>query len=135
VAAKVLKGGLDAEIRKSFLREAALMAMLNHPNIVQLVGVTTVPRDLPPLLIMQFCDRGSLESFLKDHAELVASGEEEELSDIVKLTFAGDVCRGLQYLASCRIVHRDIAARNVLLDAAYVILHHLIHLLVAVDLF
>ena len=37
----------------------------------------------------------------------------------MKLTFAGDVCRGLQYLASCRIVHRDIAARNVLLDAAY----------------
>eukprot|EP00035_Acanthoeca_spectabilis_P014131 m.268779 g.268779 ORF g.268779 m.268779 type:complete len:1976 (-) comp16059_c0_seq12:62-5989(-) len=120
VAAKVLKGGLDAEVRKSFLREAALMAMLDHPNIVQLVGVCTVPRDLPPLLLMQFCDRGSLELYLQEHSREVELGNADALNDTVKLTFAGDICRGLQYLATCRIVHRDVAARNVLLDAAYI---------------
>mmetsp|Transcript_26185 Transcript_26185/g.68767 ORF Transcript_26185/g.68767 Transcript_26185/m.68767 type:complete len:847 (+) Transcript_26185:3-2543(+) len=119
VAAKVLKGGLDAEVRKSFLREAALMAMLDHQNIVRLVGVCTVPRDLPPLLLMQYCDRGSLEYYLRECATEAAVGS-SSLNDTVKLTFAGDVCCGLQYLASCRIVHRDVAARNVLLDAAFV---------------
>ena len=53
---------MDPEIRKSFLREAALMAMLEHRHIVQLIGVCTVPIDMPPLLLMQFCERGSLES-------------------------------------------------------------------------
>jgi len=136
VAVKVLKGGLDPEIRKSFLREAALMAMLEHPRIVLLVGICTVPVDMPPLLLMQYCDRGSLELYLHGleaevqaerdlyEAEGIEWGDEEEekwrLDDTVKLTFAADVCHGLQYLATCRIIHRDIAARNVLLDAAYI---------------
>lgn len=113
VALKVLKGGLNADVRKAFLREAALMAMLDHPNIVHLVGVSTFPVDLPPLLLMQFCDRGSLETYLHDYARDTATGNVEMLNDTVKLTFAGDVCRGLAYLASCRIIHRDVASRNV----------------------
>jgi hypothetical protein len=35
------------------------------------------------------------------------------------LTYCHDVASALHYLGSRRIVHRDVAARNVLLDAAY----------------
>lgn len=109
---QVLKEGTDPDIRKDFLREAALMAMLDHPNIIQLIGVVTIPRDMPPLLVMQLCDKGSLEGFLHRSAE-----NNEPLNDAFKLTVAADVCRGLQYLANHQIIHRDVAARNVLLDA------------------
>lgn len=52
VAVKLVKEGMAA--REDLLGEAALMALLDDTNIVRLVGVVTVPRDMvrspPPLL-------------------------------------------------------------------------------------
>ena len=42
----------------TFMREAALMAPLNHPNVVGLVGVVTAGE--PRLIALQFCEHGSL---------------------------------------------------------------------------
>ena len=36
------------------------------------------------------------------------------------LTYCHDVACGMHYLSSRRVVHRDVAARNVLLDSAHV---------------
>jgi len=101
------------ESRNALLREAALMALLEHSNLVQLVGVVTVPRSMPPLLLMEYCEHGNL-------LEVVRLGEEEDLDVSLLLTFCHDVACGLHYMGSRRIVHRDVSARNVLLDAGFV---------------
>lgn len=44
VAVKLVKEGMAA--REDLLGEAALMALLDDTNIVRLVGVVTVPRDM-----------------------------------------------------------------------------------------
>lgn len=44
-AVKVLKTS-DSNARTELLREAAMMALFEHPNIVMLLGVVTIPRNM-----------------------------------------------------------------------------------------
>jgi len=56
-AVKMLKSG-DSDARADLLREAALMALFQHVNILAQIGVVTVPRNMPALLVLEFCERG-----------------------------------------------------------------------------
>jgi hypothetical protein len=57
-AVKMLKSG-DSPARAELLREAALMALFEHPNIFAQIGVVTVPRNMPALLVLEYCEHGS----------------------------------------------------------------------------
>jgi len=116
VATKVQRseGVGNDSARTDLLREGALMALLDHPNLVKIVGIVTKPRDMPVVLVMQLCARGSLDKFL---GEIAGSGETLDLR--VGLTFSADVTRGLEHLTNRHIIHRDVAARNVMLDSTY----------------
>ena len=96
----------------AFMREAAIMAQLRHPNVVSLVGVCTAGE--PKMLVMQLCEYGSLLKFLQKHTGF------NELQFSSKLRIMGDVARGMHFLSSLKIVHRDLAARNVLVGADYI---------------
>ena len=114
VAAKSLRGlgghgGIEA--RETLLREAMLGALLQHRNIVATVGVCTTPHDRPALLLLEFCAEGNLD----DH---VNKATPESLSVAERLTYCAQTLQGLQYITARNIVHGDVAARNVLLDAS-----------------
>ena len=114
VAAKSLRGlgghgGIEA--REALLREATLGALLQHRNIVATVGVVTTPRDRPALLLLAFCAEGNLD----DH---VNEATPTSMSVVERLTYCAQILQGLQYITARNIVHRDVAARNVLLDSA-----------------
>eukprot|EP00035_Acanthoeca_spectabilis_P015659 m.314124 g.314124 ORF g.314124 m.314124 type:complete len:1717 (-) comp16409_c0_seq9:26-5176(-) len=111
VAAKSLKINDDGA-RDSLLREAALMALCEHYNLVHLLGIVTVPRNMPPLLVMEYCEHGTV-------LDVVRGSCESDIDLHLLLSFCHDVASGLKYLGSRRIVHRDVAARNVLLDSAF----------------
>ena len=115
VAGKSVKAGNSAfdiyAQNEGLLTEAALMGVLQHRNIVRLVGVVTTPRDLPVLVIIELCT-GSLE----EHLVSTATSGGGNLSDASRLTYCAEICRGMAYLSTRRIIHRDLAARNVLLD-------------------
>ena len=106
VAAKMVKLGSSAGM-VALLKEAALMALLQHRNVLALVGVVTAPRDLPALILLEYCEGGELLSTAKDTG----------LSTTQRLTYAAQVALGMQYVSARNIIHRDLAARNVLLDA------------------
>ena len=63
VAAKSIKAGAKggAEARQSLLQEAALGALLHHRNVVTTVGISTAPRDVPALLLLEYYAEGTLE--------------------------------------------------------------------------
>ena len=111
-AAKSIKVKADggAEARQALLREAALGVLLEHRNVIITVGICTVPRDVPALLVLAFCFEGSLE-------ELCSTATPASISVSERLTYCAQTLQGLQYIASIRIVHRDVAARNVLLNS------------------
>jgi serine/threonine protein kinase len=58
-------------------------------------------------MVMEYCEHGNLKSWLTDNT----------ISYKQRLSIALDACKGLKYLASRGIVHRDVAARNVLLSS------------------
>ena len=49
VAVKMMENGASEEDRVKFLQEAAIMGQFNHPNIVRLLGIMTLPE---PVRIM-----------------------------------------------------------------------------------
>ena len=108
----MLKNNLKPTEIESLMQEASLMAQLRHPNIISLVGVCTAGE--PKTLVLQFCEHGSLLSFLKRHTGF------SSLQHKSKFQILLDIATGMDFLSRLHIVHRDLAARNVLLGADYV---------------
>lgn len=94
-----------AHVWAEFRSEALLMAGLEHPNIVQLLGITVRPF----CIITELMSLGDLGNFLRRN---VAS-----LSWELRLLIARDVALGMQFLHDCTppIVHRDLKSPNILL--------------------
>ena len=115
IAGKVFKNISHSHMRPvldKLCGELILMTQLNHAHIVQCKGVCfLVDQPLPVLLMERLVT--SLHSYLLDptHATLPIA---------TKASFLCDVASGLAYLHnSCTqvIIHRDLTAKNVLLDS------------------
>jgi len=106
VAVKQLKesSSLDPKILHQFADEALLMrAMQPHPNVVQFLGICTNPI---LCIVTEYCSKGSLSSYL---------GTAEKISMKDKVKIMVHIASGMSHLAQSGIVHKDLAARNVLL--------------------
>ena len=95
-----------------FASECRLMSTLRHPHIVQFLGVCYLPGERLPSLIMERLDT-NLHDLLENTPNLPLA---------VKNSILLDTARGLLYLHSQSppIIHRDLTARNVLLNSALV---------------
>jgi len=110
VAIKTLRKATSDDDKVRFLKEAAIMAQFNHPNIVSLTGVCTLPPTEPTLIVLEYMHLGSLHGYLQSPMVY------DQLECLTMVRMALDVGAGMQYLAEAGFVHRDLAARNVLLD-------------------
>ena len=91
--------------------ELTIMMEVNHPNIVQTMGVCFLPDEPLPVILMERMDY-NLHSCLMDSKHLC-------LQIQTKLSILCDIANGLTCLHNHRppIVHRDLTANNVLLDS------------------
>ena len=115
-----------AELPKAvteFVRECQLMSTLRHPNIVQFLGVAFFPGSRLPALVM--------ERLLTSLHDLLAPDTPPPSGAVTPLSFFSmalkcsvlhNVACGLAYLheRSPPVIHRDLSARNVLLDSEMV---------------
>uniref|UniRef100_A0A8C4YY42 non-specific protein-tyrosine kinase n=1 Tax=Gadus morhua TaxID=8049 RepID=A0A8C4YY42_GADMO len=106
VAIKTCKNCTSDSVREKFLQEALTMRQFDHPNIVKLIGVIT---ENPVWIIMELCTLGELRSFLQVRKYSL------DLASLI--LFSYQLSTALAYLESKRFVHRDIAARNVLVSS------------------
>ena len=99
-------------IVSKFASECRIMSTLRHPHIVQFLGVCYLPEERLPSLVME-----RLDTNLHDLLETTPN-----LPLTVKNSILLDTARGLLYLHSQSppIIHRDLTARNVLLNSAMV---------------
>ena len=106
-----------------FVRECQLMSTVRHPNVVQFLGVAFFPGSRLPALVM--------ERLLTSLHDLLAPdtppppGAPTPLaffSVVLKCSVLHNVACGLAYLheRSPPVIHRDLSARNVLLNSEMV---------------
>jgi serine/threonine protein kinase len=107
VAVKRLHAQASSEARQEILEEAAIMAQFEHPCVVALVGVVT--KGDPILAVLEYMEKGALLSYIRKHGAAISLKQ--------RLQWCLDLADGLAYLHARRFVHRDVAARNVLLDS------------------
>ena len=105
VALKVVQIGNEPEQHERFLREGKALALLNHPNIVQVYD-SGVNHGLG-YFVMEYVDGQSLQQILAE--EPMAPEEAED--------FVLQICEALQYAHDQGITHRDIKPANILIAA------------------
>ena len=67
-------------------------------------------------LILEFCQHGDLKNFLMKHKATILSGAETSvLNSRCLATWTYQIASGMQFLASNKIMHGDLALRNILL--------------------
>ena len=115
-----------SEIRKNlakFVRECQMMSTLRHPNIVQFLGVCFFPGSRLPALVMERL-LTSLHNLLDPKIDPPPPPDAPKpffpLS--LKCSILHNVASGLAFLheRSPPIIHRDLSARNVLLNSGMV---------------
>ncbi|XP_074645062.1 uncharacterized protein LOC141914425 [Tubulanus polymorphus] len=112
-AVKTLKVGSTPQEKLDFLTEAEMMKRFDHQNIVKLLGVCT--RGEPTYAIMEFMLYGDLKTYLLARRHLVSKPDPDNEISPQRLTqMALDISLGLEYLATMKYVHRDLACRNCL---------------------
>ena len=114
---KMPREGIERASRE-FVRECQLMSILRHPHIVQFLGVCFLPRSRMPALVMEY-----LLTSLHDVLDPEPPPPTKAFIPVsLKRSILHDVASGLAFLHSHTppIIHRDLSARNVLLNPGMV---------------
>nr|WIL03466.1 serine/threonine kinase [Cedratvirus plubellavi] len=106
----ILSSNLNKDAEKAFREEINVMTALRHPNVVLFMAACTKPPKM--CIVMEFMSLGSLYDLL--HNELIA-----ELPFILKAKIAYQAAKGMHFLHSSGIVHRDLKSLNLLLDSKW----------------
>lgn len=111
VALKRLKIGqmTNPNIRSGCLREIQLLRKLNHPNIIRLIEYFFSNNEL--YIALEYADAGDLSKMLDYFRK-----KKCYLGENVVWKFFCQVCDGLAYMHSERVMHRDIKPANILIN-------------------
>ncbi|KDP31115.1 hypothetical protein JCGZ_11491 [Jatropha curcas] len=131
VAVKLLDWGEEgqrteaeiASLRAAFIKEVAVWHKLDHPNVTKFIGATMGSSELQIqtetghigmpsnicCVVVEYLPGGALKSYL-------IKNRRRKLAFKVVVELALDLARGLSYLHSQKIVHRDVKTENMLLN-------------------
>ena len=110
-------------VPSQFVKECQIMSTLRHPNIVQFLGVCFLPGSRLPALVMERL-LTSLHDLLDPETDTPPPPDAPKpfFPQSLKCSILHNVACGLAYLheRSPLIIHRDLSARNVLLNSGMV---------------
>ncbi|XP_030838359.1 tyrosine-protein kinase RYK isoform X1 [Strongylocentrotus purpuratus] len=103
------------EQRHLLVKESCLLQGLSHKNILPLLHVCFSD---PPFILEAFMKLGNLKQFLKNGR--IGPGDKHQAistRDLVHLAI--QITHGMMYLGKKRLVHKDLATRNCVIDEDY----------------
>jgi len=99
-------GQMDSRGQQDSINEVTILASLNHPYIVKYYDSFIENKTLH--IVMEFCDKGDLCGVIRAQMGRL-------LPEAKIWKFLIQMCLGLEYIHSKRILHRDIKTMNVFL--------------------
>ncbi|XP_063699898.1 tyrosine-protein kinase Shark isoform X2 [Culicoides brevitarsis] len=105
VAVKKLLDATNRQSHHQFLTEFSLLMKINHPFIVKLIGVVVEP---PQMILQELCRMGTLLNYVRGNRQNIKPETDIKL-------WAYQIAAGMNYLGTKNVIHRNLAARNVLL--------------------
>ena len=107
VAIKMLKHqmAMDEEFSKKFIKEAEIIASINHPNIVHVYDIEDLYST--HFIVMEYLEGESLEQLLKRVGKL---------SPELTVHYLLQICSGLDHAHQLGIIHQDIKPDNILIQ-------------------
>ncbi|CAI9275780.1 unnamed protein product [Lactuca saligna] len=136
VAVKVLDFG-DTKIteasmaflKEDFIKEVNAWQTLDHPNITKMIGATMsmtkncrqknkkMKTESNFCIVCEYVKGGSLRSYL-------LKNRNKKLPFKTFIRFALDIAKGLSYLHSKKVIHRDVKPENMLIDKQHMTIKH-----------
>jgi serine/threonine protein kinase len=110
-AAVAGKSSMQQEIVEEIIGEAGMMAILRHPNVLQLFGCSLTAQAI--WIVSELCSLGSLRQLLDDN--------ERSLPLEVRVSLALQVAEGMTYLHNQDppIIHRDLKSHNIFVHETF----------------
>lgn len=127
----VLDGGTPVAVKRVedsdhsdrvFRSEVAAIGRAQHANLVHLLGYCIVPRSRVRLLVYEFVDNGSLDTWIFPAKGSKPEQQRKCLPWALRCRAAVDVARALAYLhqdCRSRVLHLDVKPENILLDGGF----------------
>lgn len=109
-AAVAGKSSMQQKIVEEIIGEAGMMAILRHPNVLQLFGCSLTAQAI--WIVSELCSLGSLRQMLDDNDRVLPVD--------VRLNLALQVAEGMTYLHNQKIIHRDLKSLNIFVHETFI---------------
>jgi len=104
---------MKEDSKKQIYNEASIMKKLFHPNVISFKDVFKDVKLDYFYIVMEYANDGDLSKKIKTQKQKVYG--EKYFSEEKIMQYFYQICRGLQYIHSKNIIHRDIKSQNIFL--------------------
>jgi hypothetical protein len=111
IAVKLMRAGCSSGDKAEFVRECEMTLQLDHPNLVKMWGVAVQQK--PWLCVLEFLTYGDLKGILEGISD---KGIIVTLFEF--LSCCHQIALGMAAMAEQKMIHMDLALRNVLIHHA-----------------
>ena len=104
---------MKEDSKKQIYNEASIMKKLLHPNVISFKDVFKDTKLDYFYIVMEYANDGDLSKKIKTQKNKIIG--EKYFSEEKIMQYFYQICRGLQYIHSKNIIHRDIKSQNIFL--------------------